>query len=358
MSAREDRDATTGDLGAPEVRGDATSADGERALIEVVEYTDPGCVWSWGSEPQLRWLRRNYGDQLRWRRVLGVQVDRLSETHPTRDAVRDAEAFREDWLAVAAHTDAPVPVRLEHMHRSTRPASHAVRAAERQITPEHPDVADRVLRRLREAVFVHGRPADTQGRLADALVGIEGLDLERLLRDVADPDVIASVQADWEETRRPHPAVIGRTGPGPNPGGAKQDGERKRYGFPTLILRGPTGEEVVSGWNDTEALTRAIESVGARPVDGTTTLDPDDALARYRTLSTADLRITTGGREPQDAVRIGTATTPLWVHPEESIPTGPDGSRAGDARDDADRSGATDGADHTHAGAASGAAAD
>ncbi|WP_051472204.1 DsbA family oxidoreductase [Patulibacter minatonensis] len=306
------------------------------APIEVVEYTDPGCVWSWGSEPQLRWLRRHYGDQLRWRRVLGVQVDRLSETHPTRDAVRDAEAFRDDWLAVAVHTDAPVPVRLDRQHRSTRPASHAVRAAERQVTAEHPDVADRVLRRLREAVFVHGRPADTRERIADALAGVDGLDLDRLLGDLDDPEVLASVQADWEETRRPHPAVIGRTGPGPNPGGAKPDGERTRYGFPTLLLRGPAGEEVVSGWNDVAALARAVESVGARPVDTARTLDPDEALARYRTLTAADLRITTGGREPLGAVRIDTATTPIWVHPDEAPPTG---------------------AEHTHARTASGAAA-
>jgi predicted DsbA family dithiol-disulfide isomerase len=295
-------------------------------IVEVVEYTDPGCVWSWGSEPQLRWLRRHYGAGLRWRRVLGVQVDRLSETHPTRDAFRDAEAFRGDWLAVAPHTEAPVPVRLERMHRSTRPASHAVRAAERQITAEHPDVADRVLRRLRESVFVHGRPADTGERLVDALAGIDGLDLAPLLRDLDHPDVVGSVQADWEETRRPHAAVIGRTGPGPNPGAAKPDGTRLRYGFPTLILRGPAGEEVLSGWNDTQALSRAVESVGAAPADVTATLDPDEALARYRTLTLPDLRLTTGGREPRDAVRIDTATTPLWVHPDE---VGPVGGREG-----------------------------
>jgi predicted DsbA family dithiol-disulfide isomerase len=295
-------------------------------VVEVVEYTDPGCVWSWGSEPQLRWLRRHYGDQLAWRRVLGVQVDRLSETHPTRDAFRDAEAFRGDWLAVAPHTDAPVPLRLERMHRSTRPASQAVRAAERQDAPEHPDVSGRVLRRLRESVFVHGRPTDTAERLVDALAGVAGLDLALLLRDLEDRDVVASVQADWEETRRPHPAVVGRTGPGPNPGAAKPDGTRLRYGFPTLILRGPGGEEVLSGWNDTDALRRAVEAVGAAPVDVTATLDPDEALARYRTLTTRDLLLSTGSLEPRDALRIDTATTPLWVHPDE---VGPVGGREG-----------------------------
>ncbi|MEV4421961.1 hypothetical protein AB0L40_18545 [Patulibacter sp. NPDC049589] len=375
------RDAVSVAAGAP-------SAD--RPLIEVVEFTDPGCVWSWGSEPRLRWLRRHYGDQLSWRRVFGVQVDDLARTHPTRDAVRDAGAFRDEWLVVAEHTDAPVPVRLERMHRSTLPASYAVRAAERQdaerdaaerdaarssdaagpgaagtsdaagpgavassaggrgaerastagdratpgtAVPAAGDgIADRVLRRLRESVFVHGRPADTSERLVEALAGIEGLDLERLLRDVDDPEIHRGLQADWEATRNPHPAVVGRTGPGPNPGAAKQDGERVRYGFPTLIVRGPAGEQVIAGWNDVETLTGILEAAGVQPVDVTAVLEPDEALARYRTLTAEDLRLSTGGREPRDAVRIETATTPLWVHPDEVGPVGGvEGARVGSA---------------------------
>jgi len=308
MSDRTDRGAA-----ATPSAGEAAPAP---ATIEVVEYTDPGCVWSWGSEPQLRRLRHLYGDQLTWRRVLGVQVDRLAETHPDRDAVADAEAFRADWLAVAEHTGAPVPAHLDRMHRSTRPASHAVRAAERQGAAGDPGVADRVLRRLREAVFVHGRPADTPERIAAALTGGPGLDLPRLLADLDDPEVVASVQADWEETRRPHAAVIGRTGPGPNPGAAKPDGDRLRYGFPTLILRGPAGEEVVSGWNDADALARAVQAVGGHPAEDPGPIDPDEALARHGTLTVADLRLTTGDREPASGTRVDTASTAVWLHPD------------------------------------------
>lgn len=306
------------------------------SVVEVVEHTDPGCVWSWSAEPQLRWLRRHHGASLRWRRVLGVQVDRLAASHPTRDAVRDAEAFRRDWLDVAAHTDAPVPVRLERMHRSTRPAALAARAAEGQASAGRPGVADAVLRRLRETVFVHGRPADTRDRLVDALAGVPGLDLERLLADVDTSSVLDSVQADWEETRRPHPAVVGRTGPGPNPGAAKPDGELLRYAFPTLLVSGPGGERIVAGWFGVDELDDAVRAAGAPAADLAATLDPDDALARYGTLTLGDLRLTTGGREPRDAVRVDTATTPLWVHPEAVGPVGGAvGTAAGAARDGA-----------------------
>ncbi len=56
-------------------------------IIEVTEFTDPGCVWSCSSEPKLRWLRHHYGEQVAWRRVFGIQVDDLRLSFPDRDAV-------------------------------------------------------------------------------------------------------------------------------------------------------------------------------------------------------------------------------------------------------------------------------
>jgi len=282
--------------------------------VEVVEYTDPGCVWSWGSEPQLRWLRHHYGRQLTWRRVLGVQVDRLELSHPGLDPVHDAETFRAQWLAVAEHTRAPVPVQLTRMHRSTRPAAAAVHAAALQ----GPAVADRVLRALREAVFVVGSPADDPAGVREAVRGVDGVDVEQLVAGLDAPVVLARVAADVAEARDPHPDVVGRTGPGPNAGAARPDGSGGvRYGFPTLVLRGPGGEQVVSGWLSVDELAAAVEAAGARPVDLEVPLDPDAALARHRTLTVGDVELLTGGREPAVAVRVPTATTPLWAHPDE-----------------------------------------
>ncbi|HEY5334176.1 MAG TPA: DsbA family protein, partial [Solirubrobacterales bacterium] len=116
--------------------------------IEVTEFTDPGCVWSWSSEPKLRWLRHHYGEQVAWRRVFGIQVDDLKLSFPDRDAVASAEAWRADWLAVAAQSGAPITSHLEWMLASSRPASKAAKAGEAQGE----EIADAVLRRLREAV--------------------------------------------------------------------------------------------------------------------------------------------------------------------------------------------------------------
>src|ERR1700754_2892671 len=141
------------------------------ATIEVTEFTDPGCVWSWSSEPKLRRLRLQYGDRVAWRRVFGIQIDDVKLSFPDRDPVDGAEEWRGGrgppppppparrrarrggraaCRPAAAHPAAPITPRLEWMHASTWPASRAAKAAEAQ----GPEVADAVLRRLREGVFV------------------------------------------------------------------------------------------------------------------------------------------------------------------------------------------------------------
>ncbi|MFB9895546.1 DsbA family protein [Planobispora takensis] len=275
---------TVADTAASSTAG-AGTADAGAAVIEVVEYTDPGCVWAWGSEPKLRRLRlaleragleragleraglehagdleradgpersgQERGGGVRWRRVFGVQLDGPAGGRG------DAAAVLAGWHDVARHTGAPVPDVLAYAHTTTRPACTAAAAAELQGD----DVAGRVLRRLRESFFVHGRPADDPRAVADALRGTPGLDLDRLLADLDSPQVRARLERDWEETRDPLPEVVGLIGEGPAPGAARPDGDRLRYGFPTVVLRGPGGHAVVPGWRRAAEYRAAVERV-------------------------------------------------------------------------------------------------
>ena len=124
-------------------------------------------------------------------------------------------------------------------------------------------VAELVLRRLRESAFVDGRPADDANTVADALDGLPGLDLERLLAAADDASVEAAVAADWKETRNPLPDVIGLTEPEPHPGAAARDGDRLRYRFPTFVFRGPARVVVVPGWREYDAYLAAADAVAA-----------------------------------------------------------------------------------------------
>jgi hypothetical protein len=207
--------------------------------------------------------------------------------------------------------------RLLRAHASTRPAARAAKAAEQQGAA----VADAVLRRLREAFFVVGNPPDSRESIALAIEGVCGLDLAALL-DAADSSVtIEAIEADFEEARAPDPYVIGLEGPSPHAGAARDDGYgRLRYGFPTLVLRGPAGQRIVAGWRELSEYQEAFEA--ADPALGRLPdrdLDAVEALALHRSLSVSDLELAAGeGRAPRGAVWVETATTPLWTTPEEA----------------------------------------
>ena len=241
-------------------------------------------------------------------------------------AERDAERHRQQWLMVAAETGAPVPERLAWMHWSTRPASLAARAAELQ----GPEIAERVLRRLREAVFVVGRPADTPERILDAVGGIDGLDVDRLVDDARSDVVAVLAERDWSEARRPRAEVVGLREPKPCPGAAEPDGDHLRYEFPTLVFDGPEGSVVVPGWRSLSTYVAAIDRVAPGVALGSgVPLDAEAALRHFGSLTRPELVLLTGRDEaPAEAHEVATATGPLWVLPSEAAARGWTSARA------------------------------
>ncbi|MDG6104237.1 DsbA family protein [Dactylosporangium aurantiacum] len=219
----------------------------------VVEYTDPMCPWAWGSEPTFRRLRELTAARFRWRRVYGILFDLDDDPPPDPDA--EAAWYHRFVRDVSGHTGAPCPARLERVAVSSWPASLGAKAAARQ------GLEDVVLRRLREAMFLRGEPADTPERVLAAAAAVPGLDLARLARDLASPEVAAAVRADWLETRRPAPEVIGLTAPGPHCGAAKEIDGGLRYALPTLLFEGPLGRQIVPGWRPLRQYLDAAERV-------------------------------------------------------------------------------------------------
>jgi protein-disulfide isomerase-like protein with CxxC motif len=262
--------------------------------VEVVEFTDPGCSWAWGTEPKLRRLRWRHGDRLVWRRVMGGLVGDMERYVDGFDAVRAAGHFGPYWRRVAERTAMPYPAPLRRMYRSTEPACRAVKAAERQGEA----VAERVLRRLREATFVFGDPPDDRERILAALRGVADLDLDRLASELASPEVERAFRADWEETRRPSDQV--RNLPeGEGSGRAKHSEGHWRYVFPTLLFRGPGGEHIVAGWQPYEDYAAALDAA----CPGTTAgprADPnaEEVLARWGTAARAEIELLCGPATP------------------------------------------------------------
>ena len=287
------------------------------AAVEVVEFTDPGCSWAWGSEPKFRLLRWRHGGRLCWRRVMGGLVGDMRNYIEAFDPVAAAPGFSAYWARVAAATGMPFPARLGRMYRSTEPACRAVKAAELQ----GPELADRVLRRLREQTFVFGEPADDLERIAAAVADVPDLDVARLIAEWRSPQVAAAFTGDWVETRAPNAYVRSLEDEGEGGGRAKQTEGHWRYVFPTVVFRGPAGERTVPGWKPYERYEEALEAVtpGAtrdpRP-------DPTlaEAFAAWPALAEKELGVLcgAGARPPANIVAFDAGGGTYWLTAAEA----------------------------------------
>ncbi len=282
--------------------------------VEVVEYTDPLCPWAWGSEPVFRLLRAALPEGVRPRRVFGILFD--EDDDPPPDPAAETAWYARYVEDITGHTGAPRAVRLSRVAAGSWPASLDAAAAELQGG----EVADRVLRRLRETVFVLGEPADTHESALEAVCGVPGLDSARLSADARSDAVRERVRADRDEARRPVPEAWSVPGGSPHPGGVKEAADGGyRYALPTVLVRGPGGYRVVPGWRPYEAYAAAVREVcpGAalRPVR----LSAREALSRHRSLTGPELALLTDGAPlPPEAVRVETGNGPLWLHPDEA----------------------------------------
>lgn len=98
--------------------------------LEVVEYTDPLCPWSWGSEATFRRLRQALEGRVRWRRVYCILFD--DDDDPAPDAAAETAWYARYIEEVGAHTRAPYAARLSRVAASSWPASLVAKAAEAQ----------------------------------------------------------------------------------------------------------------------------------------------------------------------------------------------------------------------------------
>lgn len=285
---------------------------GAGASVVVTEFTDPACPWAWGSEPSFRRLRHTLGPRVRWRRVFGILFDEDDDPPPDPDA--EARWYEGFVRGVAAHTGAPYARRLHWLTRTSWPASLAAKAAEAQGG----EVAERALRRLRESTFLHGTPADDADGVARAVAGVPGLDVPRLLADAALPATREAVRADWAKTRDPCREVLDLAAGGPHPGHAKELEHGRRYALPTLLFDGPGGRVCVPGWRPYAAYLTAASRAAGAALPEPRRVPPDEALARWRSLTGPELALLTGGfTPPSDAVRVATGNGPMWLCPEE-----------------------------------------
>jgi protein-disulfide isomerase-like protein with CxxC motif len=271
--------------------------------IEVIEYTDCVCSTAWGAEPLLRLLDWRHGHHLTWRKVMGGLIGDLAAGKHGWSRVAAAEPMRAYWKRVWHLTGMPYPNPMRLMLQSTDPAGRAVKAAERQGQ----DVAHAVLRRFRERIFMDGIGPQTPDEFDAATQGVRGLNHTRWRVDQALPEVAAAYQADWRETRAPNDYVRHLKHDSPMNGELKHSEGHDRYALPTLIFRGPGGDQTVAGWVPYEDYVAGLEAaLPGATADPRPDPTPAEAFERWGMLTAKELAVLCGetARPPADVVSI------------------------------------------------------
>jgi putative protein-disulfide isomerase len=217
----------------------------------VTIFTDPYCPWSWASEPHLRQLEVEFGDQVRASFVI-VGLHRRIE-HPERLAL--------DALDAAAASAMPLDARvfLRDPPSSTHPAGLAVQAVAEQAGGAR---VGPFLRRLREAILLEGRRMDSAPALLDAARETGGLDLDRLRVDFGSAAILEAFGADLERGRG--------------------------VAIPALEVRAADGAvHGAYGYGPYERWREALVAAGLRPERARPSVE--EALARWDSLTTPEV---------------------------------------------------------------------
>jgi predicted DsbA family dithiol-disulfide isomerase len=215
-----------------------------KAKIELIEFTDPYCTWCWGSEPILRRIQETYGEQVTLRFVMGGLMDDADHVNDPANGIGGSDWKRQvaaHWLDASSRHGMPVDISEfaeKVAPKSTYPANIAYEAAKLQ----NPELADRYLRRLREAAATESRSIhlpEVQADIAEEL----GLDRIRFFADLAG----SARQAFADDQRFCHAS------------GA--------HGFPTFLIRAGGRERLLRGYNRFPAFAAVFDSLAGEPLE-------------------------------------------------------------------------------------------
>lgn len=241
--------------------------------VRIRVFTDPLCIWSWASEPAIRFLMTEFGDEVAFTFSMAGLA---RELHPD-------EALAHSWLDAAAESSMPADPRVLHDSppRSTYPMSMAAKAAGDQGS----EAAYRYLRALREGSVALRRKLDTTEALVEEARGA-GLDAERFRVDLGSHGTVEVFGADLEAA-----AALQASGEAVPSGGHSVAEGGRGLALPTFVFEpanGGEGAAVLSGLQPSAALRAAAIRAGAVPESGPRP-DPLAALRSFGRMAAVEV---------------------------------------------------------------------
>ena len=267
-----------------------------RPKLTLTEYTDPLSGWAWGTEPKLRLLQWRYGHLLRWRQVMAGIIGEGTANRPYPEGASLA------WANVSRHTRMPFAENQRWCETSSVLACRAVKAAGLQGGK----IAARVLRCLREAAFLDGRPLMEVNEICSVLAAVPGLDPRNFREDLQSEVSAALFREDWAEVRRPSAFVRTLVEIGEGNGIALPCEAGQRYSVPTVIVAGNGREVTVAGWKPFEDYEEALGDIFGQSLTPRPDPTPSEALTCFGTLTAAELEMLCGveARLPESTARV------------------------------------------------------
>lgn len=247
----------------------------DELVVEVIEFTDPVCTWCWGSEPLLRKLETHYPGRLKVGFIMGGLVPDIRDFYDDGhgiggDPAASNRQIAAHWLEASARHGMPVQPEgfclFTNEHPSTYPQNIAYKAAQLQ----DPALADKFLRRVREASAAEARQTNKNEVLIE-LASETGLDVGRFIASLGDGSALAAFEADLELTRR-----------------------YKVSGFPTFLVRYGEKEILLRGYQGYDTFKAVIGQLSGGGVTETIPEKTDEAvlafIARYGRVAPAEVR--------------------------------------------------------------------
>ena len=173
--------------------------------LEILECTDPVCTWCWASEPVLRALKARYADQLEISFIAGGLVKDIRDFEDGDNEIGGDPAaankqIGEHWLEASHLHGMPVTTRPLELFSAEHPSSYPQNIAYKAAQFEDQELADRFLRRLREATAVEAKQTNREEVLL-ALAKKIGLKTEKFLTHYTDGTAQAAFEMDMATTK-------------------------------------------------------------------------------------------------------------------------------------------------------------
>lgn len=230
--------------------------------ITILYFTDPWCAWCWASEPNILRLKEEYGKQIQIVFKMGGLLEDMGKFYGSgKIPISD---IANHLRSVSRQSGMPIneEVVLEDPPDSTWPSNIAYKAVEFQGD----EIAERYLRRLREAAFIEGLNISKRDVLQALAVSV-GVDIEKF-RDALDT---GKAELAFREDLR-------------------ECEDRKIKGFPTLVFKNSEGLEIsLIGYRKFEEYESTIDKLTEGEISKVSTSNPESFIKKYRRVTTVEV---------------------------------------------------------------------